>query len=280
MGRSDPPYLRALEELAVGAAAGACAKAFTTPVSNVVTRRQTASLLASSSNADGDQKTTQDLTFGEIVGDIRREKGVLGLWAGYSASLVLTLNPSITFFMQQMLKRGLVPREKWDEPGAKVTFILAAVSKVVATAATYPFQIAKARVQVSAAPEKGEEDGAKEGKLGFARDTIFATVLRIARVEGVKALYDGMGGELLKAFFSHGTTMLSKDIIHRFIVQLYFAILAALKRYPQSKARLSERMRKGTDSMRQRFLRASSTVTNQVRHSGMQSTLEKGTGRV
>ena len=280
VGRTDPPYLRALEELAVGAAAGACAKVFTTPVSNVVTRRQTASLLGSSSNTDdADSKTAQDMTFGEIVSDIRRERGVLGLWAGYSASLVLTLNPSITFFLQQILKRTLVPREKWDEPGARTTFFLAAVSKVIATAATYPFQIAKARVQVSAAPEEKREDETNHGGFGFAKDTIFATVLRIARAEGVKALYDGMGGELLKGFFSHGTTMLSKDVIHRFIVQLYFALLAALRRYPQSKARLSERMRDASETMRQRYLRASSIVANQVRQGVRYAQINSTPGR-
>ncbi|KAK4135292.1 mitochondrial carrier [Trichocladium antarcticum] len=287
VGRSDPPYLRALEELAVGAAAGACAKAFTTPISNVVTRRQTASLLVGSSSGgppdtdNAGQKTARDMTFGEIMADMRRERGVLGLWAGYSASLVLTLNPSITFFLQQILTRTLVPRERWHEPGARTTFLLAAVSKVFATAATYPFQIAKARVQVSAAPEEKEEDKTGDGGFGFgfAKDTIFATVLRIARAEGVRALYDGMGGELLKGFFSHGTTMLSKDVIHRFIVQLYFALLAALTRYPQFRARLSERMRDASKRMRERYLQVCSTGANQVRQGARYAQTNSTPGR-
>ncbi|KAJ4304176.1 hypothetical protein N0V88_001788 [Collariella sp. IMI 366227] len=256
-----PPYLRVAEELAVGAAAGACAKLFTTPVSNVVTRRQTARLLESSSNDNKDdsspQTMAQDRSFAEIVEEIRQERGVLGLWAGYSASLVLTLNPSITFFLQQMLKRAAVPREKWEEPGAGTTFLLAAVSKVVATAVTYPFSIAKARVQVSA-PSGGEKEG--EGKK-----TIFATVLGIARAEGPGALYDGIGGELLKGFFSHGTTMLSKDIIHGFIVRLYFAVLAALRRHPQFRLRLSDKMKKAREDARERYLRASSSGVSEVR---------------
>ncbi|KAK3940387.1 mitochondrial carrier domain-containing protein [Diplogelasinospora grovesii] len=260
-------HLDALEELAVGAVAGACAKLFTTPVSNVVTRKQTASLLDSSAN-DGDSQKT----FGEVLAEIRRERGVLGLWAGYSASLVLTLNPSITFFLQQMLERtALIPRLQTRNPeGATTTFLLAAISKVVATTVTYPFQIAKARVQVSgSAPtekavvtddedlislaeeehldEKKPKAPAKKlvnGVRHVASDSIFGTVFRIARTEGAGALYDGIGGELLKAFLSHGTTMLAKDVIHRLIVRLYFAILAALQRYQPDvlRSRLTQRL--------------------------------------
>ncbi|KAK3368062.1 mitochondrial carrier domain-containing protein [Podospora didyma] len=292
------PYLSTLEELAVGAAAGACAKAFTTPVSNVVTRKQTASLLSSQGgdgggrqkerrdNNDDDSTTTQEqeqeqqqpqggerrrkreggnMTFREIVADIRRERGVMGLWAGYSASLVLTLNPSFTFFLQQMLKRVLVDRQGWDDPGARTTFFLAAISKVVATSLTYPFQIAKARVQSSSSSSSTSSSNALlSGVRDMASDTIFATVLRIARAEGVRALYDGIGGELLKGFFNHGTTMLSKDIIHRFIVRLYLAILAALQRYPRIKFNLFRR----TQELRQEYLLASPSSAVAMRRRG------------
>lgn len=271
------------EELAVGAAAGACAKAFTTPVSNVVTRRQTASLLVNKNNGTPSINSSKGLTFREIVADIRRERGVLGLWAGYSASLVLTLNPSTTFFLQQILKRALVPRENWDEPGARVTFFLAAMSKVAATTLTYPFQIAKARVQVSAKPspkaeEKGGDGGSGKqggshkrvgsGVRGIARETIFATVFRIARTEGVKALYDGIGGELLKAFFNHGTTMLSKDIIHKFLVQFYLAIVAFLQKHPDLRARIAQKMRDARTDVRNAYDRTSSLGLSEARRLG------------
>jgi hypothetical protein len=124
---------------------------------------------------------------------------------------------------------------------------------------TYPFQVAKARVQVSAPGEK------KKKGVDPARDTIFATVLRIARAEGVPALYDGIAGELLKGFFSHGTTMLSKDVIHGLVIQLYFAILAALRRYPQFKAGLAGRMWKARREAQERWLRASTSGSGEVR---------------
>lgn len=260
----------------MGAAAGACARLFTTPIGNVVTRKQTASLITDegdSGTADGSSQLGHNLSFAEILHVIRAEKGLLGLWAGYSATLVLTLNPSITFYLQHALKKALVDRGREGESNS-ATFLVAALSKAVATTVTYPFQIAKARVQVSApesprpemeekkeasTTEAGEEDmlvveqnvGSKESKAQalagrlhrLAEDTIFGTVLHIGRTEGVPALYDGISGELLKAFFNHGTTMVSKEIVHKLIVQLYFFVLARIRTSPTAQALLRRRSR-------------------------------------
>ncbi|KAK0732843.1 mitochondrial carrier domain-containing protein [Apiosordaria backusii] len=237
----DLPYLRVIEELAVGAAAGACAKLFTTPVSNVVTRRQTATLLdrSPSPSSSPTRKLPTQKTFLEVLQEIQAEKGgVLGLWAGYSASLVLTLNPSLTFFLQAILKRVLVDRKKWDDPGSGITFLLAAVSKVGATAVTYPFQIGKARLQMG-----GHNKSRREGKEEENKGGIFSTVARIRRQEGVRALYDGIGGELLKGFFNHGTTMLTKDVVHGAIVKLYWVVVGLLVQWPGLRKKLVERMR-------------------------------------
>lgn len=243
VGGSRRRHLNAVEELAIGAVAGACARFFTTPVSSVVTRRQTAHLMTGErEETDGEQG------FWEVLREIRREKGVAGLWAGYSASLVLTLNPSVTFFLQQNLTKrfGRVTGEDEEESGdgAGLTFLLAAVSKAFATALTYPFQIARARVQVGTGPEEGEgekglydKQGRKVGSL--PKETIFGTVKRIRRNEGTGALYDGLQGELLKAFFSHGVTMVSKDVVHKLLFRLYWAILGWLMRHPETLIRIN-----------------------------------------
>lgn len=277
----------------MGAAAGACARLFTTPIGNVVTRKQTASLITDEGDAGAADVTNQagrSLSFAETLHVIRAEKGVLGLWAGYSATLVLTLNPSITFYLQHALKKALVDRGREGESNG-ATFLVAALSKAVATAVTYPFQIAKARVQVSApesprpemqeekkevSTEAGEEDmlvveqnvGKVESKAHalagrlhrLADDTIFGTVLHIGRTEGAPALYDGFSGELLKAFFNHGTTMLSKEIVHKLIVQLYFFVLARIRSSPTAQALLRRRSREdlkklGDIQLAERFAR-------------------------
>lgn len=237
----------------MGAAAGACARLFTTPISNVVTRKQTASFFAPNST-NGKSDTLREPSFSEILHVIRAEKGFLGLWAGYSATLVLTLNPSITFYLQHALKKALVERGGQGESGAMV-FLVAALSKVVATATTYPFNIAKTRAQVSApsSPRSETDESATgrstaEGALPILRrqlnrlagGTIFASVNEIRRTEGIGALYDGLPGELLKAFFNHGTTMWSKEIAHKLIVQLYFFILAFMRTAPSTRVLLAK----------------------------------------
>ncbi|KAK7966988.1 uncharacterized protein PG986_001265 [Apiospora aurea] len=260
-----------LAELAVGVAAGACSRALTTPIATIVARKQTAALV---DNQDSGATSVADLSVREIAAAIRREKGLAGLWSGYSASLVLTLNPSLTFFLQEFFKRALLSSDRWDEPGSGLTFLLAAVSKAVASSVTYPFQIAKSRLQVSTVPAEpeaeaegekqengsssgGGEDAARdvekevEAKLSavravqkLARRSIFGTLVAIAREEGVAALYDGLPGELLKGFFSHGTTMVAKDVVHKLLFKLYLFLAGVLREMRVRRGRASQRMQR------------------------------------
>jgi len=236
-GRSLP----ALEEIGIGVVAGAFSKLFTTPIQQIVTRKQTAAMMSHDSASDiPPLSSTRD-----IAAEIRREKGILGFWSGYSASLVLTLNPSITMLLHKALLRLLVPRAKRDDPGARVTFLLAAISKVLASTATYPFSLAKTRAQVSSqkpssgsgeTSDKEKSDDPLESKaLQVRQRTVFSTILRIAQTEGISALYEGLGAEMLKGFFSHGITMLMKDRIHAVIISLYYMVQTALEKYPGPK---------------------------------------------
>ncbi|KAI9861652.1 MAG: hypothetical protein M1824_002082 [Vezdaea acicularis] len=216
--------LSVLDELSVGALAGAFAKAITTPIANVVTRKQTASMLAARSTSS---ETAKAPSISAISKDIYASKGLAGFWAGYSASLILTLNPSLTFFFFNFFKRAILPRTQRDNPGARATFLLAAVSKAIASSITYPFSLAKARAQTAS---KTRSDSGPTATT--TPSTPLAMVLHIARTEGVMALYEGLGGEVLKGFFSNGITMMVKDFIHKFIIHAYYVILKLLKRYP------------------------------------------------
>ena len=224
------------EELVVGMLAGAFAKFLTMPIAQIVTRKQVASMVA----ARNDTSTVSpELSTRDIALRIRHETGILGFWSGYSASLILTINPSLTFLFHEAFLQRVVR----SDLGPHVTFLIAAMSKAIASAITYPFQLAKSRAQVSLHPRVdpssdkiSEKDStataAEKSAKKLERRTVFHTVARIAREEGILGLYQGLGGEILKGFFTYGLTMLMKERIHVAVIQLYYFVLKALKRYP------------------------------------------------
>lgn len=210
------------DELAVGMVAGAFSKLFTTPLSNIVTRKQTAA-----------RNGGKDLSTADIAAQIRAEKGIGGFWSGYSASLVLTLNPSVTFFLNEVLKYALLPRAKRQRPSHAVTFLLAALSKSTASSITYPFSLAKTRAQALRSAQKGApQSSGSNAVLAAFTPKIFSDVATIYQTEGISALYAGLSGEVVKGFFSHGFTMLAKDAVYATIVRFYYLLLIISRRYP------------------------------------------------
>ena len=97
--KSPSKSLPVVDELSVGFLAGAFSKCLTTPIANIVTRKQTSSMLSS---RPSDKETTEQDSVHSIARQIHRAKGLRGFWSGYSASLVLTLNPSLTFFFSKL----------------------------------------------------------------------------------------------------------------------------------------------------------------------------------
>lgn len=91
-------------ELSLGAIAGALAQLFTIPVAVVTTRQQT----MSKHERKGMIATAMDV--------IESEDGWTGLWRGLRASLVLVVNPSITYGAYQRLKDVLYPGKKTLKP--------------------------------------------------------------------------------------------------------------------------------------------------------------------
>ncbi|KAF2822930.1 mitochondrial carrier [Ophiobolus disseminans] len=232
--RDSGKSLPVLEEIGVGVVAGAFSKLFTTPLQQIVTRKQTAAML----REDSLMTTPPRSSVRDIAREILREKGIQGFWSGYSASLILTLNPSVTMLLHKVLLRLLVPRTKRDDPGARLTFLLAAMSKAMASTVTYPFSLAKTRAQVSSQKPTSTVGETSEiekpgSKAAQARQrTVFSTIIRIAETEGLGGLYQGLGAEVIKGFFSHGITMLMKDRIHTMVISLYYTVVNAMKKYP------------------------------------------------
>jgi hypothetical protein len=87
-------------ELSLGAIAGALAQLFTIPVAVVTTRQQTT------------PKNERKSLMGTAKEVIDGPDGWSGLWRGLKASLVLTVNPSITYGAYQRLRLAIFPGKK------------------------------------------------------------------------------------------------------------------------------------------------------------------------
>ena len=231
--RKASGQLSASQELQIGVVAGAFAKFFTTPLANIVTRRQTSGF-----SLHGDAKSGKGrATLFSIASNIKSETGLLGFWSGYSASLILTINPSLTFFFYETFKWAVIPPSRRSGPNSKETFLLAAVSKALASSITYPISLAKTRLQASryendrTSTEPKVESSTSSGREA-ARASLLSTIIAIIRTEGPSALYDGLEAEILKGFFSHGITMLVKESIHKLVIKMFYLSLKILKRWP------------------------------------------------
>ena len=95
--KKTPGYPSTAVELSLGAVAGALAQLFTIPIAVVTTRQQT--------QPKGHKKGFM-ATGREVVDS---EDGVSGLWRGLKASLVLVVNPAITYGAYQRLREILFP---------------------------------------------------------------------------------------------------------------------------------------------------------------------------
>lgn len=243
--RKGTRSLTVAEELLVGMLAGAFGKAFTTPMQIIITRKQMMDVKTSLSSGRIDASENRAVTGSEkaeddshstsgtapaIMKQIYRRKGLKGFWAGYTATLVLTLNPSLTFLLHRVFSRLLLSRSRRAHPGSLITFLLAALSKGVSSTITYPFSLAKARLQAEDAGSSSDGNTSNKANAGNFQGTIFHSVARIVKEDGFSALYAGVEGEVLKGFISHGNTMAIKDRVHAMVVRLYILLFQTLKR--------------------------------------------------
>ncbi|KAH8843325.1 hypothetical protein MCOR27_002363 [Pyricularia oryzae] len=174
-------------ELSLGAIAGAVAQLCTIPVAVVTTRQQT----QSKEERKGLLDTAKDV--------IESEDGVFGLWRGLKASLVLVVNPAITYGAYERLKVLFFPGKSNLKPWE--AFVLGAMSKSLATIATQPLIVAKVGLQ-------SKPPASRKGKPFKS----FVEVMRfIIDNDGPTGLFKGIGPQILKGLLVQGFLMMTKE---------------------------------------------------------------------
>ena len=200
-------------ELLLGALAGGLAQIFTIPVSVIATRQQLgggsvtddapAKLAGSKATAKAANSSDPDSFLG-VARDIMKQDGITGFWRGLKPSLVLTVNPAITYGVYERewgrhcMHRGtgmLTPQRSTGVKNiilaasvdGKMTpwksFMVGAVSKTLATVVTFPYILSKIRLQAKDTRYKGAID----------------VLTTIAKEKGITGWYQGMQAQITKA---------------------------------------------------------------------------------
>lgn len=195
--RTLPTPPGTLAELSLGAVAGAVAQIFTIPVAVVTTRQQT----QGRNERKGMMDTARDV--------IDSEDGWTGLWRGLKASLVLVVNPAITYGAYQRLKDVIFPGKVNLRPWE--AFVLGAMSKSLATIATQPLIVAKVGLQSKPPPSR-------QGKPFKS----FVEVMQfIVHNEGLLGLFKGIGPQITKGLLVQGFLMMTKERMEILFIVLF-----------------------------------------------------------
>ncbi|KAG8829205.1 ADP/ATP carrier protein [Serendipita sp. 399] len=241
---SKPKALSTVAELVLGAIAGALAQIFTIPVSVIATRQQIGRSVSikrpkpsSSVPAvepsqqiklpneirvepyihEDDVEPERDDSFLAVARDIIEEDGITGLWLGIHSSLVLTVNPAITYGVFERVKSIFTlgdPNVKLSPWGA---FTVGALSKTLATVVTYPYIMAKVRVQAHGSKGETTEEGkAKAERYNGAVDVL----KKVYKSEGIVGWYQGMSAQIIKAVLAQAFLFMSKDQFERYALAI------------------------------------------------------------
>ncbi|ORZ25344.1 mitochondrial carrier domain-containing protein [Absidia repens] len=195
-------------ELLLGAAAGALTTLITTPVSVVTTRQQT----LPAEEREGVVKTCQSII---------AEEGVAGLWRGIRPSLVLCVNPAITYGSFEKIKQFVLNLLKTSVLSSGAAFGVGALSKTLATVITYPYIMAKVRMQWKPSKEMAEKVDAYKGA--------FDVLARVMKQEGFFGWYKGMSTQITKAVLSQALLFMMKDIFTNYTILAYALLKNARK---------------------------------------------------
>lgn len=243
---SKAPALSTVAELLLGAIAGALAQLCTIPVAVIATRQQIGRAIehprrrpssrlgdiekaetASSAASDfSDEEEPYDDSFFGVAREIIEEEGYSGLWLGIKPGLVLTVNPAITYGVYERVKNMvLLAREKAangvagsQKLGPWMTFLVGATSKSLATIVTYPYIMAKVRIQARTADEEDavEEHHSRPHRHQYHHDKYrhagaLDILARVWRKEGLLGWYQGLEAQITKAVISQALLFLSKE---------------------------------------------------------------------
>ncbi|KAG9062623.1 hypothetical protein KI688_004925 [Linnemannia hyalina] len=241
--------LSTFQELFLGAEAGVISRFFTAPIHVVTTRQQVVGKdqLQQQQQPQGTPGTTgkaQKVSARSIIREIYAQDGITGFWAGYAPTVILSINPSITYFLFETIKKSILARQLQaahsgsSSPAKSVLaaaasltslqiFFISACSKAIASFLTYPLILTKTKLQTKVQDndtttnlgDVEKQDDQPKSFNGIA--DVFKTVIKD---KGIAGLYTGCQGQVVKGFFSFGLMYMIKDRVVAWMLTLFLAI--------------------------------------------------------
>eukprot|EP00511_Aplanochytrium_stocchinoi_P002966 CAMPEP_0204824842 /NCGR_PEP_ID=MMETSP1346-20131115/2825_1 /ASSEMBLY_ACC=CAM_ASM_000771 /TAXON_ID=215587 /ORGANISM="Aplanochytrium stocchinoi, Strain GSBS06" /LENGTH=308 /DNA_ID=CAMNT_0051952215 /DNA_START=125 /DNA_END=1051 /DNA_ORIENTATION=- len=144
------------------------------------------------------------------IQSITRRLGFTGLWKGYSASMILSLNPALQFTTFDKMKNIILEKLEKTELNPGETFLLGMATKAMTLTVIYP--LIRGKIRMQATIEKNHNAG-NNGSMLYSLKEIYDA-------EGVGGYYKGLNEQLLKSIMSTALLLTAKDSIARTIKRL------------------------------------------------------------
>ncbi|KAM0748581.1 mitochondrial carrier [Meredithblackwellia eburnea MCA 4105] len=211
--------LSTFESMLASAIAGAATSVISNPIW-VVNTRQTvrttiAPALPTAANPNPKVIVEKKLGVWQTILHIIKTDGFKAFFHGLGPALVLVSNPILQFTLFEQLKNAILARRRLRLTKGNASmppltdldfFLLGAISKLFATAITYPYLTVKARMQA----------GAAEGK---SYTSSLDGLRKILKNEGAQGLYKGVGPKLTQSVATAAILFLAKEKIYQATVK-------------------------------------------------------------
>lgn len=193
-------------ELLLGALAAAISQLFTMPIGVITTQQQTDKLHRS---------------LWQLSKEMYATEGITGFWRGLRVSLVLCINPSITYGSFERLRQIFFNGKEYLGP--LESFTLGMCAKSLATVTTQPLIVSKAMLQ----KKDSKKPEGKEGAVVVASEDedikfngFVEALEHLWHTERFKGLYKGIVPQLVKGVLVQGLLFMFKDQLDMFFLLL------------------------------------------------------------
>ena len=153
--------------------------------------------------------------YGDVIATILREEGVKGFYKGLQASYWGCTEGALQFLLYEQFKTRQLQRvnQRRSQHGLPATtelshmayFWSAAAAKMIASVGTYPHEVARTRMR-------------EQARMGvYKYKAMWQTIRLVAREEGRRGLYGGMGVHLMKVVPNSAFMFLTYEVVRRWL---------------------------------------------------------------